>query len=204
MLNHKQVCRMVADSYDDATGSVGDVEYHITCRHDGTYIIVRGTEGSAFLSGDGWKDVVRDVRIAPWYDSRTGWAHAGFLKGAQGLMDGGITKHIRCDYPIILAGHSMGGSVSMLLAMMLQKAGYPVAEWVGFGTPRMFIGSRKLPFRATSYRNGGDVVPMVPRWWMGGYRPVPLTEIGPQGRMPNLNDHSIIRYQNALAVRSGT
>ncbi len=189
---------MVADGYDDITGSVGDVEYHVVCRKSYNYVIVRGTEGSEFLTGDGWIDVIRDMRVAPWYDSRTGWAHAGFLKGAQGLMEGGVTRHIRDGLPVVLAGHSMGGGVSLLLAMMLHEAGYGVKAWVGFGTPRCFVGTRKLPFEITSYRNGGDIVPLVPRWWMGGYRSLPLTNIGPQDRIVNLTDHDILKYKDSL------
>ncbi len=198
MIEHNQLCKMAADGYDDVTGSIGEVEYHVTSRQNYNCIVVRGTEGSKLLSGSGWMDVVRDIRIAPWYDPRTGWSHAGFLKGAQGLMDGGVTRHVKDTLPTVLVGHSMGGAVSLLLALMLHSAGYEIAEWVGFGTPRTFIGSRKLPFAATSYRNGGDLVPMVPRWWMGGYRPVPLTEIGLGGRRPNLSDHDILRYKNSL------
>jgi len=190
---HRDLCRMSAHSYDASTGGVNDVEYMIKYEPNHTAVIFRGTEFSGFFSKLGFLDVIRDIRIVPWYDKRTGWGHAGFLKGARGVVDGPLKEFVCPTTPITLAGHSMGAGVSLMAALMLHSEGYQIKEWVGFGCPRPTIGRDSLPFSATSYRNHGDPVTAVPRKWMGGYsHPVDLTDIG------RISGHDINLYMDAL------
>ncbi len=192
-VNHRDLCRMSANSYDAKTGSVNDVEFQVNFEPDHTNVIFRGTEFGGFISKMGFMDVVRDIRIVPWRDKRTGWGHAGFLKGARGVVDGPLRDYITPSMPITLAGHSMGAGVSLFAALMLHSEGYQIKEWVGFGCPRPTIGRKGLPFPATSYRNHGDPVTQVPRKWMGGYsHPIRLTRIG------QISGHSIGLYMDAL------
>jgi len=191
--DHRTLCRMAAHSYDAATGGVNDVEYLVKYEPDHTVVSFRGTEFSGFISQRGVLDVIRDIRIVPWYDKRTGWAHAGFLKGARGVVDGPLMDYLCPSTPITLTGHSLGAGVSFLAALMLHSEGFTIKEWVGFGCPRPIIGKRDLPFLATSYRNHGDPVTQVPRKWMFGYsHPVELSNIG------LISGHDIGLYIDAL------
>lgn len=199
-MNHSDICALVVGGYETHTGRVGEVEYSVHTLPDMTVISFRGTEASKLLSGSGWRDVIRDMRIMPWYDRRTGWAHAGFLKGARSVIDGPLRGFLfQCSKPLVLTGHSLGAAMSLLAAMMLAADGQVVREWVGFGCPRALIGQRELPFEATAYRNRGDIVTELIRPWMFGYRhPVPLVQLG-MPAWPNWPDHDVGNYLEALA-----
>jgi len=184
---------MSAQGYDSKTGSVNDVEFMVKYEPEHTIVVFRGTEFSGFFSKLGFLDVIRDIRIMPWKDKRVGWAHAGFLKGARGVVDSPLRDYICPSTPVILTGHSMGAGISLLAALLLHSEGYEIKEWVGFGCPRPTIGREGLPFPATSYRNHGDPVTQAPRSWMFGYsHPIKLTHIG------QIWGHSIKLYKDAL------
>lgn len=105
-MNHADLCALVEQAYERQTGVIHEVEYHLLQFARFQVLIFRGTEGGKFLSGSGWRDVIRDIRILPWYDKRCGWCHAGFLKGARGVVSRLQLK----DKPIILSGHSLGAA----------------------------------------------------------------------------------------------
>lgn len=196
MITHHDMCALVAQGYDQHTGRVNEVEYHVTQRPDCQIVTFRGTEASKFFSGHGWRDVIRDIRVVPWYNKRAGWCHAGFLKGAKGVIDGELLQHLIKDKPIYLGGHSLGAIMSLIAALMLERMGYIVVEWVGFGCPRGLLGKRERVFVATSYRNKDDLVTEVPPlFYKHLVEPVQLGE--PEGN-PTFRDHQIELYLEAL------
>lgn len=203
----RAMARVCKASYRTKSGSVGDLEYLFDKIGGHPVIALRGTEFSDIIGGSGWIDVVRDVRIVPWYDRRVGWAHAGMLKGAKAVFeeltreitfgsgDGGVYFH---GSPVVtVTGHSLGGGVGLLLAHMLDHLGLAVC-FVGFGTPRCMISKPRDSIVARYYRNGDDVVTQLPRWWMGGYRENPVRQIGDDTGLELLSDHHIDEYIDSL------
>ena len=198
--------------YDHDTKEFHEVEYSID--HDQGVIAFAGTQIQEVWKSDNWMDIIRDIRITPWYDRRTGWMHAGFLKGARAAleeMDLDITKYWT------LTGHSLGGALALAAGKILNHEGYDL-QVVGFGAPRAFIGKRRLKFNVKMFRYGADPIPLVPKVWMGGYmHPTMFYQINPisipsYGTMYEIkhekmnrkrlevdfNDHRIERYINSL------
>jgi hypothetical protein len=204
-MNHKEICDLVAEGYDNKTGEYLELEYHFSSHEEFDFITVRGTEVSKMISGGGWRDTFRDLLIVPWHSHATGWAHMGFLKGAQGIFN---RLKFKVKKPLILSGHSLGGGVSLLLAQIFSYHGFEVLEWVGFGTPKAFIGERDLNFPTYSYRHGDDPVTQSPPGIIIKYKhPEPLIQLedlSDGGGIPIINDedHTIEIYQKALNART--
>lgn len=194
---HSELCKLCDKGYMEATGCINEVEY-LVVEDEYIDIVFRGTEASGLISKGGWMDVVRDLRAYPWYDKRVGWAHCGFLKGARNIVEEKLRRRLNLrnhKKPVRLAGHSLGAGMSLIAALMLYREGYNVVEWVGFGTPKTFIGYRNLPFKATSYRNGNDLVYLMPPGIIFKYKHSPeLTQLESDADSP----HEIEEYCKSL------
>lgn len=196
-MNHKDLATLSRQSYMDHTFVVNELEVLLRHERDAVYIAIRGTEaqqGKIFGEG-GWRDIIRDLRVIPWYDRKLGWCHAGFLKGAKAIL--GQLALVK-EKPVVVTGHSLGAGVGQLLALLLHFRGYDVREFAGFGMPRCFIGKRKFPVIITHYRYGGDLVSNVPHRWFMRYRhTVKWKQLG-EARSDNKDDHAIYNYVDAL------
>ena len=196
---HLDICRAVAEqSYTLQTGKIHEVEYHTYPYKGGWLVMFRGTEASKFFSGGGWRDVARDLRAFPWYDERTGWAHAGFLKGARNVVEQVLLGQFHPEEPLYLAGHSLGGAMAHIAASMLCAEGFYVRDCVTFGSPRVFIGERKLAYSATNYRHPGDPVTRVPFRWGIRYRHAPQPVELPKSSVVRWNPHAVENYVDAM------
>lgn len=194
VISHADLCALVAQGYEQSTGKVNEVEYHVIQLPLVQVLTFRGTEASKMFSGCGWRDVIRDLRVMPWHDDRAGWCHAGFLKGARGVIDGPL--ELTRDKPIVTSGHSLGAAMSLIAALMLESIGYDVYEWVGFGCPRAILGDRLYGFDATSYRHKNDIVTQVPPLFFEHLiDPIQLGE--PEGS-PSFKHHDIGLYLEYL------
>lgn len=165
-----------AKSYKTYTHKVAEVECNLSIIDNIQVVSFRGTEASGLISEGGWRDVIRDLRTFPWYDRRVGWSHAGFLKGAQGIVDKALFGALRRELPIVIDGHSLGGSLGINAAAILNAEGFNVTQVVTFGAPRTLLKSSakrlaKSGISIIEYSNPGDPIPDMPfRWW--GYRHV--------------------------------
>jgi hypothetical protein len=185
-------------SYDNHTLVDNEIEVLIEDVPEGLLVAFRGTEANRFFSGNGWVDILRDLRIIPWYDRRVGWHHAGFLKGAQLICDGyGLRTALRG--PVYVTGHSLGGALALAAGGLLKASGCDVKQVVTFGAPKGIIGSPKIfkDIAITQYMYGNDIVPSLPFWW---YRHWNVVHIGPQElKAPaQWSDHSIGLYIKEL------
>jgi len=174
--NHSELFKLASKSYHEVSCKVNEVECLVSTLDDIQVVAFRGTEGGDLISGGGVWDVLRDIRFIPWYDKRVGWSHAGFLKGARGVVDKGLYGMLDRDVPIDLTGHSLGGVLAINAAAILRAEGFNVRQVITFGAPRtLTAGSLKRYIKTgvhtIEYSNKGDPIPDFPsRWW--GYRHV--------------------------------
>lgn len=201
-MNDKELAEFCALSYSDSTFTVGELEVLCKLERGVHYVAIRGTEASRLISGDGWIDVLRDMRIIPWYDKHLGWCHSGFLKGALSIMEElGLSK----GQQIVVTGHSLGAGVGQLLALKMAMLGHSV-KFVGFGMPRCFVGrphkeivdlSEWLDFK--HYRHRGDIVSNIPHRWFLKYRhAIGWKQLGCKSHVDRWEDHNIQHYVRAL------
>jgi len=125
-------------------------------------IVIRGT--SSLL------DWVMDIEFWKKKDKALDLhLHRGYRKGAYALLKllGSLSK----SKIIKITGHSLGGSVGVILGMLLIERGYTVEYVITFGSPKVVNYDihksiyRYMPlFRVI---NGDDPVPLFPpkTWW---------------------------------------
>jgi len=90
--------------------------------------------------------------------------HQGFLLSARDIYQQ-IHSKIKPGYKINTVGHSLGGGVALILAMMFDAQGYDIAEVITFGQPKVtnISGSQQFThLNITRLVNPKDVVPLVP------------------------------------------
>jgi len=200
---HKTLLSISTQSYQIYSCKVREVECLVIQMDDFQVVAPRGTEGSELIGGQGWRDVIRDLRVIPWYDRRVGWSHAGFLKGARGLVDKGLYGMLKREIPIVFTGHSLGGAIAINAAKILDAEGFNIDSVVTFGAPRTLTKGAVKNFQNSGieiveYSNRGDPIPDVPfRWW--GYRHINEvhTSRDPDGYSA-LKNHLIEFYQDAF------
>lgn len=132
-----------------------------------------------------------------------GVVHTGFMIGAEALypsiklaLDGGPAP--------VLVGHSLGGALACLVGAMLALDGRPPLEIVTFGAPRVGTTTYQAQFanlEVRQYRNGVDIVPMMPGSYQHAREPIPLL-VPPHARDPLLN-HRIDEYIRSLEGVAG-
>ena len=192
-------------SYEESSLCVGEIECLVTEFAGYQVVAPRGTEADALISGNGWRDIVRDLRVIPWKDKRVGWSHAGFLKGARGIVDRGLFGMLRRAKPIVLVGHSLGGAIALNAAALLHAEGFDVHHVVTFGSPRTFKKGTAKRFRDTGintvqYSNDGDPITDVPfRWWR--FRHVNEVDTGRKTNTYSISEnHLMPAYRDALST----
>ena len=108
-----------------------------------------------------------------------------------------IRQHVLAlPYVATTIGHSEGAALAILAAADLCAAGRPPAAVYAFEPPRVSADGTIGALLAAHgvalhlYRNGNDVVPIVPRVLEPWQHPGPLTQVGvPSHPFPNVEDH---------------
>lgn len=131
-----------------------------------------------------------------------GALHHGFWKAFSSIS----TQLLALPAAAVTVGHSEGAALAILFAAALCKAGRPPRAVYGFEPPRVSADGTLAALLAAHgvqvnlYRNGQDVVPLVPRLLHTWQHPAPLIAIGhATWLMPNVEDHQLARVIQALA-----
>lgn len=189
-------------AYIHSTWSWHEVEVWVEFLHQPyTVAAFRGSEWNLW-------DGLRDLRGLPWWDERTGWCHAGFLKGARGLWDSvpAFPAFLLTERrPVWLTGHSLGGALALVTGALMVAAGHPPAGIVTFGAPAVAYSGglarclAGVPCR--QYWNGCDAVPSHP--WLASH-PGEVVHIGGPRDLRDrfsptrYDDHQMAEYTAAL------
>ena len=162
--------------------SVGNTQAWLATDEANIVVAFRGTESPATL--DGLKDILLtdalNLLVVPegrlGHDLAAAGVGARFHKGfADAIADiwpplaEAIEAEVkRCDRPVWLTGHSLGGALALYAAWLLKRRFVPVHEVCTFGAP--MIGNRvaseafnrEFAGRIFRYVNGRDPVPKLP------------------------------------------
>ncbi|MFM7135918.1 MAG: lipase family protein [Planctomycetota bacterium] len=162
--------------------SAGNTQAWLATDQTNIVVAFRGTESPATL--DGLKDILltdaMNLLVVPegrlGHDLSAAGVGARFHKGfAEAIADiwpplaDAIEAEVkRCDRPIWLTGHSLGGALALYAAWLLKRRFVPVHEVCTFGAP--MIGNRlacdalnrEFAGKIFRYVNGRDPVPKLP------------------------------------------
>lgn len=195
-LSHGDLAALCGRAYKELSGVTGELEYLVRTVDKQTFVAIRGTE-VGLITEMGILDMIRNVRVLPWFSRPTGWAHGGFLRGAL-AVSAHLDQLIPPRNAVTIAGHSLGAAVGVLSAQILHHRGRTIDEVVLFGCPRVYpLGRPSIPFPVHNYRLKSDLVCLVPRLY---WHAVPLTQIGESGIIPSIADHKIANYEAELRL----
>jgi len=130
-----------------------------------------------------------------------GALHAGFWRAFSSIRD----ALFKLPTPAVTVGHSEGAALAILFAAALCQVGRAPREVYAFEPPRVSADSVLAELlqghgvQVNLYRNGYDVVPLVPRLLHPWQHPARLVAIGkPAIPVTNVEDHFIERVIAAL------
>jgi len=146
-----------------------------------------------------WTDWPSNFMAGLYPHKDLGPVHSGFIVAAQVIFDA-MPPSLRQGRPFVLAGHSRGGAISLLLAGLLKASGATPTKVVTFGAPR--AGCVQLrDFLADvdirQYRCGEDAVTQWPDPPFCHVRD--LQAVGEP--VSPFRDHAITAYLEALRVK---
>lgn len=134
-----------------------EVNYFLTIQEGVQFITVRGTANL--------QNALVDIDVALIENPSLGVVvHQGFAKAASLIYDD-VKPFLKTAMPVSTTGHSLGGAVAVVLAMMLEQDGYMLDKVVTFGQPKVtnVTGANQysgLPLiRVVTPK---DIVPLVP------------------------------------------
>jgi len=90
--------------------------------------------------------------------------HDGFAQSALGIYED-VKPQLKKDFTIDTTGHSLGGAVAVILAMLLDKDAYSLKQTITFGQPKVtnIAGAKEFShLKITRVVSPKDVVPLVP------------------------------------------
>jgi len=162
--------------------SVGNTQAYIATNDDHIVVAFRGTESPATM--DGLKDILltdaANLLIQPQGDLGTDFAaagvaarwHDGFMRALASIWDPLLAavqaERQKCDRPVWITGHSLGGALALLAAWRFKRKVIPIHQIYTFGAP--MVGNaetaaaidQELPDRLFRYVNDQDPVPQLP------------------------------------------
>jgi predicted lipase len=145
-------------------------------------------------------DILMNININPVHYNDYD-VHRGFFNEAVKIRTLLKDKNvINSNYRVNLTGHSSGGCIACILAMLLQEEMDNVTDVITFGQPKFIKYAYECPLSCTRIVNIADPIPILPIWdykHMG--TPLILDEYN-QGNVPRLYDHEMRCYINNLVL----
>jgi len=133
------------------------VSYFLSTKGNMQTIAIRGTANVENVMLDLDVELQQDIKLNILL-------HKGFSSGAAAIYQD-VKPHLIAEQPIHITGHSLGGAISVVLAMYLKQDNYLVPQIITFGQPKVtnVAGAKQyadLPLiRIVTPK---DIVPLVP------------------------------------------
>ena len=151
-VSNKEALKTMHPGYEDyLIREVSDVRYYVLREKDLSKIVIRGSNNVP-----NWVS-----NFMPSMDStRYGDIHFGYYKLASALFED-LKGYLRKDIPLKIGGASLGGAVSIALAIMLHKEGYKIETVYNIGGPR--VSEEDFSYlNVVNFFNILDPVPYLP------------------------------------------
>ena len=197
----KKLAMFCQKAYDTSTVICGEVEVLILIFSTYQVLAHRGTEPP---EDGGFKDWINNIRhLPPWYNKYTGWVHPGYLKTVKRAIPK-IAQQLDKDLPLYITGHSKGAGEAPIAAKFLSELGFKFKKCVIFAPPRSIFRLSIKRYDKNffiGYRNGSDIVTLVPLKVIGYRHPGNLIQIGDDFDIKKISAskfHSISKYINNL------
>lgn len=169
-------------------------------------IVFRGTQVTTNTSLEDIKSNLK-TKLVPMYQESQAFVHEGYKESAEDLTDEIYKALIDFEGPIIYTGHSMGAGIATVNAWYM-----PTPDVVySFGSPMVankyfWVILKKLGVTVFRVVHGNDLARHWPWWpWVGlrdywkytkGVKPIRINQ--QRGIIPNIFDHDVSKYINAL------
>lgn len=200
-------CEAVYDCRGPDLWSVAENDVLVVELEDRVRLACCGTQArdSVFNGNFTWeglsnaRDIAKDLRFWPYKVLPGVWVHKGFGRAALVWAEHFALELVKFGKPFEITGHSLGGGMAPILAMVLKSMGFDVLEVVTFGEPAGFyFGSEKkyqpLNIPTTSYLHANDWIQKAPPW---GSTAVERTRINPEPGISR-KAHDIGEYVAAM------
>lgn len=195
MIGALLAARACAQAYDHVDLVAGEAKALTVPDRSAVLVAFQGTHDVA--------QALEDLDVRPRFMAGVGYVHHGFSELAEAAFPLVRDLAIEIGKPLVLAGHSLGGAVALLVGALLVRANLPPATVLAFGAPRISVGAavgrvyRRDRTPLFLYRHGADLVPELPPVFS---HPAELIQIGPPGDgiEDGIADHAIDRYVAAL------
>jgi len=127
--------------------------------------------------------------------------HKGFFDEAvkikKELTDKGVLED---GYTIDFTGHSSGGCIACILAMLTYESTNQVNEVITFGQPKFIKDVYGCPLNFTRVVNIADPIPILPIWDYKHIGQTIILDVYNQGNLPKLSAHDMKSYINNLVL----
>jgi hypothetical protein len=174
-----------------------DIQYSVVRSGDSARVFFQGTDPDSLV------DIINDIDFLPhpYKDAPIPWrVHGGFLRGFKSVIDI-IAPQLEGVKKIYVAGFSAGAAYATLMHEWAWYNIAPDVESWAFGAPRvLFMPSKEIASRFENFHRvtvRGDIVSMVPAWWMGFKHVGQECRIGPWS-LPSWKKHISPSYPEAL------
>ena len=118
---------------------------------------IRGTDDLA--------DVLKDISIYPRKIKGVGYACAGFLEGAEKILDYALPQFLNASqngFKITLSGHSYGGAIAQIMQQILRVEHGIKTDCISFGSPRVWFPFAKVKGRHLRVQIETDPITYLP------------------------------------------
>ncbi len=218
--------RLAAALFDvSATATIADDQLAASYQTDSNDVLVRSTTFAGDTSPSRYmfikdRDAQAQIIYLSGTNSDTLWkfdldlamvndqdlrshVHRGFDNAALTVLDD-VLPRLEADYPITVAGYSIGGAMAVLLAQYLDVNGYQVVDVVTFGQPKVTDAAGAASFAnlpLLRFVNHKDPVPHLPP---DGIGTTSMVHFGPEVILYDGADYAYLNQGDGNYDRSTT
>lgn len=155
---------------------------------------------------DDLTDVLKDISIYPRKLKGVGYACAGFLEGAEKVIDYTLAQFLNASengYQITITGHSYGGAIAQIMQQILRVEHNIVTTCISFGSPRVWFPFAKTKGRHLRVHIDTDPITYLPFFTghifkLYQHRASEHIELEKHGWFMKAEDHYLTTYKRII------